>query len=48
VVANSQGYDELQRWPLSLGEIRAFGIEGMGSYGAGVAQFLTGRGYAIV
>ena len=48
VVTTRQGYAELQRWSLSLGEIRAFGIEGTGSYGAGVARFLTSRGYTIV
>lgn len=48
VAANTQGYAELQRWSRSLGEIRAFGIEGTGSYGAGVTRFLTCRGYAIV
>jgi transposase len=48
VVTNRQGYAELQRWSRSLGEIRAFGIEGTGSYGAGIARFLTNRGYAIV
>ena len=30
------------------GEITAFGIEGTGSYGAGIARFLTGRGYTVV
>ena len=48
VVTTKQGYAELQQWSRSLGEIRAFGIEGTGSYGAGVARFLTSRGYAIV
>ena len=47
-VATTHGYEELQRWSRSLGEVRAFGIEGTGSYGAGVARFLTGRGYAVV
>ncbi len=31
-----------------MGEVRAFGIEGTGSYGAGIARFLTGRGYTVV
>jgi len=48
VVTTKQGYAELHRWSRSLGEIRAFGIEGTGSYGAGVARFLTGLGYTIV
>ena len=42
------GYKELERWSRSLGEIRTFGIEGTGSYGAGVARFLTGRGYTVI
>lgn len=42
------GYRELELWSCSMGQIRAFGIEGTGSYDAGVARFLTGRGYAVV
>ena len=42
------GYGELERWSQSLGDIYAFGIEGTGSYGAGIARFLTGRGYTVV
>ena len=42
------GYGELERWSRGLGEIRAFGIEGTGSYGAGVARFLIGRGYTVI
>ena len=43
----THGYGELEWWS-SLGEVRAFGIEGTGSYGAGIARFLTGRGYTVV
>ena len=46
--ATTFGYGELERWSRSLGEIHAFGIEGTGSYGAGVARFLTSRGYTVV
>ena len=42
------GYKELERWSRSLGEIRTFGIEGTGSYGAGLARFLTCRGYTVI
>ena len=45
--ATTFGYGELERWSLSLGEIHAFGIEGTGSYGAGVARFLTSRGSVV-
>ena len=44
----SHGYEEVKRWSRSLGEVRAFGIEGTGSYGAGLARFLTGRGFTVV
>ncbi len=42
------GYGEIERWSRSLGEVGAFGIEGTGSYGAGLARFLTGQGYTVV
>ena len=45
VPVTTNGYEELERWSCSLGEINAFGIEGTGSYGAGLARFLTDRGY---
>ena len=35
--ATSYGYGEMERWSRNLGEVRAFGIEGTGSYGAGLA-----------
>ena len=31
-----------------MGEVRAFGIEGTGSYGAGLARFLSSRGFTVV
>ena len=46
--ATIYGYGELERWSRKLGEVRAFGIEGTGSYGAGLARFLTGRGFTVV
>ena len=48
VPATTCGYEELERWSRSLGGIRAFGIEGTSSYGAGVARFLTGRGHTVI
>ena len=41
------GYRELEAWARSLGVVRAFGIEGTGSYGAGLARFLREEGHAI-
>ena len=42
------GYEELERWSRNLGQVHAFGIEGTGSYGAGLARFLTSRNYTVV
>ena len=42
------GYEELELWSRSLGQIHAFGIEGTGSYGAGLARFLTDRSHTVV
>lgn len=42
------GYAELERWAAELGPIEAFGIEGTGSYGAGLARYLDGLGHPIV
>ena len=42
--ATMHGYQDLERWSRSLGEIHAFGIEGTGSYGAGVARQKGGCG----
>ena len=46
--AGSYGYRELERWSQKLGEVRAFGVEGTGSYGAGLARFLISRGFIVV
>ena len=42
------GYEELERWSRNLGRVHTFGVEGTGSYGAGLARFLTGRGYTVI
>jgi transposase len=41
------GYRELEVWARSLGAVRAFGIEGTGSYGAGLARFLRAAGHTV-
>ena len=38
VPTNSKGYLELERWSQSFGDVVAFGIEGTGSYGAGLSR----------
>jgi transposase len=43
----AKGYAGLEDWACSLGLIRAFGREGTGSYGAGLARFLASRGHRV-
>ena len=46
--ATTWGYGDLEQWSRDLGEVSAFGVEGTGSYGAGLARFLIGRGHSVV
>jgi hypothetical protein len=48
--ASADGYAELQRWAERLGEAQrlVFGIEGAGSWGAGLCQHLQRAGHAVV
>ena len=48
VPVNSKGYRALQVWAQSLGPVRAFGVEGTGSYGAGLSRFLCERGHTVL
>ena len=40
VAASPDGYAEILAWADSFGKIYAFGVEGCGSYGCGLARFL--------
>ena len=42
------GYQELLSWLRSFGEVRKVGIEGTGSYGAGLSKFLRTAGVAVI
>jgi transposase len=46
--ANGSGYEELWRWATRFGQVEAFGIEGVGSYGSGLARHLRGLGTVVV
>jgi transposase len=46
--ASRRGYQELEAWAHSLGRVRSFGIEGTGSYGAGLSRFLQERGHNVI
>ena len=49
VVPNSEaGYAELLGWTLGLGDPAAAGVEGTGSYGAGLSRFLRARGVSVL
>lgn len=43
-----QGYNELEAWATGFGSVKAFGIEGTGSYGAGLSRDLLSKGYAVL
>ena len=47
-VADSGGYQRLIRWVETHGRIEAFGIEGTGSYGAGLARAVRRAGHRVV
>ena len=47
-VADSGGYQALVTWAETHGRIEAFGIEGTGSYGAGLASTVRRAGHRIV
>ena len=46
--ANSAGYVDLLRWGSSFGAFRRAGIEGTGTYGAGLCRFLIDHGITVV
>ncbi len=44
----SSGYEALHCWASGLGDVVAFGIEGTGSYGAGLLRYLVRRGRTVI
>jgi transposase len=48
VPASRAGYAQLLAWAHGLGEVAAWGVEGTGSYGAGLARFLAAHGQHVV
>ncbi len=48
VATTPAGYRQLLGWALELGEPVAFGIEGTGSYGAGLTRYLRASGQQVV
>ena len=46
--ADRAGYAELLAWARTLGNVEAFGIEGTGSYGVGLASFVCRHAVRVV
>ncbi len=46
--ADPDGYSELLVWLEAFGEVPKVGVEGTGSYGAGIARFLARAGVHVV
>jgi transposase len=46
--ANPAGYSALFTWMSAFGDVTKVGVEGTGSYGAGVARFLARAGVEVV
>jgi transposase len=48
VPATAAGYQQLHCWAENLGPCNAYGVEGTGSYGAGLARYLRSCGARVV
>ena len=46
--ATIKGYSALEDWASALGTITSFGIEGTGSYGAGLSRHLLAHGHKVI
>jgi transposase len=46
--AATAGYEQLWTWLSSLGEVEGVGVEGTGSYGAGLCRFLHSLGVEVI
>lgn len=48
IPVDTTGYRQLAEWAENLGQVDAFGIEGTGSYGAGLTSYLRRQGHRVV
>ncbi len=48
IPVTSKGYRDLAEWAEVFGPVQAFGIEGTGSYGAGLTRSLLAKGHTVV
>ena len=45
---NVARYGDPERWAQAPGPVKAFGIEGTGSYGAGLSRVLQAKGHTVI
>lgn len=43
-----KGYQDLEVWAAQFGQVKAFGIEGTGSFGAGLSRDLLAKGHGVL
>lgn len=48
ISTDPSGYRRLLDWALRIGAVESFGLEGTGSFGAGLSRFLVERGYKVI
>jgi transposase len=48
IVTTTVGYEALHHWATGLGHVDAFGVEGTGSYGAGLTRHLRHHGIRVI
>lgn len=48
IAATNDGYAQLLAWADAQGPVIAFGVEGTGSYGIGLARFLRRHGRTVI
>ncbi|MFT4158062.1 MAG: IS110 family transposase [Microbacterium sp.] len=48
IATDAAGFTQLLEWASSFGKIIAFGVEGTGSYGAGLTSFVRRHGHKVI
>ena len=48
IPATAKGFRQLADWAVALGPVSAFGVEGTGSFGAGLSRALAAQGWRVV
>lgn len=48
ISANSSGYRQLEKWARSFGDLQRAGVEGTGTYGAGLTRYLAAQKVVVL